>query len=135
MLFEGGEIVDGALRLEIMNLLANGFGHSHRGVVSSDEKVGAGLGDGRAPIDGWNGRLIEAGFASVAGDADNFSRTGIAKVGSLQMMANDLGIGEISIREGAIDDDGRRAIRLAAERAFQHRDFHGREIAGGNEMV
>ncbi len=118
-----------------MDLPADGFGHGHGSVAGSHEEESAGLGDGGAPVGGGHGEMVEAGFAGVAGNADNLSRTGIAQIQGLYMMANDCCAGEIDVSEGAIHDDSGRAIGFAADFAGQQRDTHSGKVAGGNEAV
>lgn len=135
VLFERSEIEGGALRLDVVNLLADGFGHGHRSISCADKEIGARLGDGCAPIGGWNGRLIEAGFAGVAGDTDDLGWAGITHIQGLYVMANYIRTVEVGIGEGAIHDDGGGSIGLAADFAGEQRDAHGGEIAGRDETV
>ena len=77
VLFKGCEIKSGAHGFGVAKPAADGFGHAHGSIPCADKEVGAGLGDGCAPIGGGNGRLIEAGFAGVGNDTDDFSWAGI----------------------------------------------------------
>ncbi len=135
VLLERREIVGGAQWFDVAKLVADGFGHGHGSVAGAHEEVGARLGDGRAPVGGGNGSSIEAGFAGVAGDADDFGRAGIAQVHGLHVMADHGLAVEIGVGEGAIDDDGGRSVGFAANLAGKQRDAHGGEVTGGDEAI
>jgi hypothetical protein len=49
---------------------------NHGGVAGSDKEESAGLGEGSAPVDGRNRKMVGASLAGVAGNTDNLSRTG-----------------------------------------------------------
>ncbi len=115
MLLERGEIIDRAMRIDISNLLANGFGHGHGGIVCAHEEIRAWLRNRGAPVDGGRRRLVQARFADIAGDADDFGRAGVTQIQGLHMMANDRRAVEIGVGEGAIRDHRGWAIGFAAE--------------------
>src|SRR5207245_645395 len=134
-LFKGSEVVHGTLRLDVVDLPANGFGHGHGSVAGSDEEESARLCVGSAPVDSGNGEMVEAGFADVAGNTDNLGRTGVAQIQGLHVMANDGCAGEIAVSEGAIHDDSGRTIGFAADFSGEQRNAHSREVAGRDEAV